>query len=116
MKVAAAGDELLLREIMRCIVDAAHPLKIILFGSRARGGHGPGSDLDILVIEESSEPRHIRARNLYGAVSGIERDVDVDIVVYTPREAWEWSAVPDALVTTAIREGKVVYEEPTGPG
>jgi hypothetical protein len=31
-------------------------------------------------------------------------------MVYTPEEVREWSAVPQAFVTTAVREGKVVYE------
>ena len=35
-----------------------------------------------------------------------------DIIVRTPHEVYEWSAVPNAFVTTAIREGKVLYEKP----
>jgi len=35
---------------------------------------------------------------------------EVDILVYTPEEIAEWSAVPQAFVTTAVREGKVLYE------
>jgi uncharacterized protein len=31
-------------------------------------------------------------------------------MMYTPEEVSEWSAVPQAFITTAIREGKVVYE------
>jgi hypothetical protein len=36
----------------------------------------------------------------------------VDVVVYTPEEVEEWRSVPEAFVTTAIREGKVLYERP----
>ena len=36
--------------------------------------------------------------------------VEVDVVVYTPSEIREWSAVPQAFVTTAMREGRVLYE------
>jgi predicted nucleotidyltransferase len=43
-----------LQEITRRIVAAANPVKVILFGSQARGIAHPGSDLDLLVIE--SEP------------------------------------------------------------
>ena len=31
-------------------------------------------------------------------------------MVYTPEETEDWSLVPQAFVTTAIREGKVVFE------
>jgi hypothetical protein len=33
------------------------------------------------------------------------------ILVYTPQEVEEWSRVRQAFVTTAIREGKVLYEK-----
>jgi hypothetical protein len=31
------------------------------------------------------------------------------IAVYTPEEVEEWSAVPIAFVTVALREGRVLY-------
>ena len=34
----------------------------------------------------------------------------MDIVVYSPEEVVDWSEVPQAFVTTAIREGKILYE------
>ena len=32
-----------------------------------------------------------------------------DILVYTPAEVEEWADVPNAFITTALREGKVLY-------
>lgn len=96
-------------EIVRRIVDAIHPQRIILFGSRARGDARPDSDLDLLVIADSSEPRYRRAAPLYGALSDIL--IPMDILVYTPQEVEEWSGVRQAFVTTAVREGKVLYEK-----
>ncbi|MEE3260144.1 MAG: nucleotidyltransferase domain-containing protein [Candidatus Latescibacterota bacterium] len=40
---------------------AGAPLKVVLFGSHARGQAHPESDLDLLVIEESTLPRYGRA-------------------------------------------------------
>jgi predicted nucleotidyltransferase len=37
-------------EAVRLLVETAHPDKIILFGSQARGDAGADSDLDLLVI------------------------------------------------------------------
>jgi predicted nucleotidyltransferase len=104
-------DEMLYQDIARRIVEVAGPDRIILFGSRARGDHRPTSDIDILVVQESSEPRHVRSRALYGATSHIPLSVGLDIMVYTPREVWEWSTAPHAFVTTALREGRVLYEK-----
>jgi len=95
-------------EIVRRIVAVADPEKVIVFGSRARGDHRPDSDIDILVIKESSEPRWVRARGLYGALSDIM--IETDILVYTPDEVREWAGASQAFITTAVREGKVLYE------
>jgi len=94
--------------IVARIVETLQPDKIILFGSRARGDARPDSDYDILVIKESNEPRHRRDAPLYVALVGV--DVPIDVMVYTPEEVEEWRAVPLAFVTTAVREGKVLYE------
>jgi predicted nucleotidyltransferase len=99
----------LMKTIVRRIVDAIHPIKVVMFGSRARGQTRPTSDLDLLIVAESREPRHRRAIPIYGALSDIL--LPMDIVVYTPDEAADWSEVRQALVTTALREGKVLYEK-----
>ena len=101
-------NDRLLEQIVSRIVEAAQPEKVILFGSRARGHARPESDFDLLVIKESDEPRYRRAVSLYGALAGLLANVDV--LVYTPQEVWEWSAVPEAFVTTAVREGRILYE------
>ena len=103
-----AADDILVRDIVRRIVQTTQPDKIILFGSRARGDARPDSDFDVLVIKDSDEPGYRRDAPLYLALAGM--NAPVDLMVYTPEEVREWSAVPQAFVTTAIREGKVLYE------
>lgn len=103
-------DHELLNEIVGRIIDAVHPDRVILFGSRARGDAREDSDIDLLVIANSSQPRYRRAAPLYGALSDIH--IPMDIVVYNPEEVKAWSAVRQAFVTTAIREGRVLYENP----
>ena len=98
----------LYEEIVRRIVALADPDKIIVFGSRARGDHRADSDIDILVIKESCEPRYRRSGPLYGALASLP--CELDISVYTPDEVAEWSGVRQAFVTTATREGIVLYE------
>ena len=63
-------DELL-QEGVRRILSAGSPLKIILFGSRARGTARPDSDLDLLIIEESDLPRYKRAVRYLRALVGL---------------------------------------------
>jgi len=101
------SDELV-REIVRRIVDTAQPDKVIMFGSHARGDARPNSDVDVLVIKPSDEPRYRRSVPLYVALADLP--VEVEVMVYTPEEVAEWSEVPQAFVTTAVREGKTIYE------
>jgi len=96
-----------LEEVVRRILAAGSPLRIVLFGSQARGEAGPGSDLDVLIVEDSSLPRYKRAARYLRALVGVFPAKDV--VVWTPQEIEAWSGVPNAFVTTALREGKTLY-------
>jgi predicted nucleotidyltransferase len=97
-----------LEEIVARIKEVAQPERIILFGSRAQGTARPESDFDLLVIKESDEPRYRRAAPLYTALA--EVPVEIEVIVYTPDEVSEWDSVREAFVTTAVREGKILYE------
>ena len=103
-----SDTEKLVSEMVSRIREAMDPERIILFGSRARGTPRADSDYDLLVVKESSLPRYRRAAPLYTKLSDLP--VEVNILVYTPSEVAEWSAVRQAFVTSAIREGKVLYE------
>jgi predicted nucleotidyltransferase len=107
--MTVSGADRLLSEIVSRIQAAAHPERIILFGSRARGTPRPDSDFDVLVVQHSDEPRYRRAAPLYTALADVPAEVEV--MVYTPSEIAEWSEVPNAFVTTALREGKILYEK-----
>ncbi len=104
-------DDALLAEVVRRMLAVGSPRKIVLFGSHARGDARAGSDLDLLVVEDiCEEPSHKRATAYRMALSGLHPDKD--ILVYTSGEIEEWAAVPQAFITTALREGRVLYEKP----
>ena len=106
-RLASLNDDFV-QDIVQRIVETAQPDKVILFGSRARGNARPDSDFDPLVIKDSEDPGYRRDAALYLALAGL--NAPVDVMVYTPEEVREWSAVPQAFITTAVREGKVLYE------
>lgn len=90
------------------LIATAHPSKVILFGSRARGDATDESDLDLLVIEPKVENRGlemVRLRNAVGPVG-----MGVDILVYSEEEVAERSEWCTSPVYWALREGKVLYD------
>lgn len=100
----------LLAEVVERMLVIGEPLRIVLFGSHARGTARPDSDLDLLVIEESTLPRYRRPVSYLRALTGLHPVKDV--VVWTPDEVAAWAEVPAAFITTALREGRVLYERP----
>jgi predicted nucleotidyltransferase len=102
-------DESLLEEIVRRLIEAVDPDRIILFGSHARGDVQPDSDIDLLIVKDSDEPAYRRTIPAYRALSGL--GVPKDIIWRTPAEVEDWSRVPTYVTTRALREGKILYEK-----
>ncbi len=74
----------LIQEVAAKIADKFQPEKIILFGSYAWGNPGPDSDIDLLVIQNTTTPWRERAGNI--RTSLMDYIVPIDILVYTPKE------------------------------
>jgi predicted nucleotidyltransferase len=67
-------------EAVRRIVEFAHPAKVILFGSAARGELHRDSDADFLVVlDRTDHPRHDSVR-IRRALSQINMPVDIVVV------------------------------------
>ena len=84
------------------------PLRIILFGSWARGQARPDSDLDLLVVLPRVEDKRRAAVEIMRALNGLP--VSKDVVVTTPEEIAERGNTIGHVLRPALREGKVLYE------
>jgi predicted nucleotidyltransferase len=102
-------DEALVSEIVLRMRAAGRPERIVLFGSRARGTARADSDIDLLVIEPSTLPRYKRAVPYLRALMGLFPAKD--IVVWTPEEVEAWSGNQNVFITTALREGRVLFAQ-----
>lgn len=92
--------------IVRLVVEAAHPEKIILFGSHARGEGSSKSDIDLLVIKSNVQRRRL-AMDLYEALADI--GLAIDLIVATPEDIEQYGQNPALIYEPALREGKVLY-------
>ncbi len=96
-----------LADVIRRVVEAAKPEKIILFGSAARGEMGPDSDVDLLVIKGGKYNRGRQTTDIYRHLAGA--DAIVDVVVVTPEEVERYRDTHCLVICPAMKEGKVVY-------
>ena len=96
-----------LDKLVRRIVDAVHPLRIILFGSAVRGEMGPDSDFDLLVVMPDGTHRRHTAQYLYGIIAGVK--VPYDIVVATPSDLEKHRDNVGLIYHTVLKEGKMIY-------
>jgi predicted nucleotidyltransferase len=85
-----------------------HPLRIILFGSHARGDATADSDVDLLVVLAEAPDKRQAAIE----IRRVLRDLPVskDIIVTTPDEIARRGDLIGPVLRPALREGKVLYE------
>ena len=101
-----------LRRMVDTIVDEVDPVRIVLFGSQARGDADDTSDVDLLIVVD--EPfRNGRERvdmmtHLWRVLSDIRGPKD--LLVYSLEEMEKWKGAPNHVIARALREGEVLYE------
>ncbi|MBW7927408.1 MAG: nucleotidyltransferase domain-containing protein [Fimbriimonadaceae bacterium] len=97
----------ILKQIVDRLLANFEVRRVVLFGSRARGGARPDSDYDILAEVESDLPfweRHCRALRPFRG-----RKYGLDLLVLTPAEVQDQSSIPGSAVDWALAEGRQLY-------
>ena len=104
--LAPAIDKL--PEAIERLVRGFDPLRIIVFGSHARGNAQPDSDLDLLVVVPHLGDKREMTVAMIKALRGLRAAVDV--VPTDPEEISRRGETPGDVLRSALREGKAVYE------
>jgi predicted nucleotidyltransferase len=89
------------------ISQAMHPEKIYLFGSYADGKATEESDIDLLVVMDSSltpHKRNVAVKRLFP-----HRSFSLDAFVYTPQEFARYRDIPGTIVYNATHHGRLLH-------
>ena len=90
------------------IVQHFDPLRIVLFGSHARGDARPDSDVDLLVVLPGFDDKRKATIEIRRVLADLP--VGKDIIVTTPEEISRRGDLVGTILRPALREGKVIYE------
>ena len=96
-----------IESLVQSIVEAVHPLKIILFGSYARGKMNPDSDIDVLLVMPEGVHCRRTAQLLYRQIKGL--GVPFDILVTTPSDLEKHKDNIGLIYRTVLQEGREIY-------
>ncbi len=98
-----------LERIVAILIKEYRPEKIILFGSLATGEVSEVSDLDLLIVKDTSLPFYDRLRE---AALLCPLEVGADLLVYTPDEVEQASRENRFFREEILEKGRVVYHAP----
>jgi len=93
------------------IVELANPVRVIAFGSRARGDHRPDSDLDLAVVVDQYDPK-VDKRPVWRA--DLDVWMPIDLLVFG-RKRHEY--MRDSIISVhheIAKEGVVLYDSAVG--
>jgi uncharacterized protein len=111
MSTATQTQAAKLEELVRRIVEAVHPPRIILFGSAARGDMRPDSDIDVMVVMPEGTNRRETAGFLYTRVLGMM--VPIDILVATEADLERYRSTKGTVYPEIARDGRSIYVAPS---
>ena len=94
-------------EVVNRLVAAASPLRLIAFGSAARGDLATANDLDLLVVEPELTSRYSEMVRLQKALRGVL--MSVDLVVTSQALYNERCRIPGTVEFKAARKGLVLH-------
>lgn len=100
-----------LRDATEIIKRIAEPIRIVLFGSRARGDNTASSDYDILIVTKKAENEREITRKIYKELYTQGINLDIELIA-VDRKRWNNDKERFDLIYRHIdSEGIEIYSE-----
>ena len=96
-------------DILQKLVAEYAPQRVILFGSYAYGNPRSDSDIDLLIIKETSDRFIDRWVTVRRILSDPERTVSLETLVLTPQEVERRLAIGDQFLAEILDKGEILY-------
>jgi len=107
------GDNILISQekissAAKLLMSSGAAVKVILFGSYARGDANENSDVDFLVVEKHV-PSKVKAMvHLRRILRPLQ--LPVDVMVVSEDDIEEWGKLPGTALYWTLKEGKVLQD------
>lgn len=98
-----------LPDVIADIVEAFNPVRVILFGSLARGEARKDSDIDLLIVLRHVAPQE-KGRLMGQVRAAIRAPVPIDVFVTDPVEIARRGHLKGSILYPALHEGAVLHE------
>jgi len=101
----------ILNEIVEKLQREYKPLKIILYGSYAYGTPNVDSDIDLLILKNTSERSVDRFVKVKKIIYNPKRKIPVSPLIYSPDEVKERIRIGDDFIKEILNKGVTLYEK-----
>ena len=104
-----------LQRLLDKLIAEYTPQQVILFGSYAYGEPDQHSDLDLLIVKETTETPFQRRVQVGRIVQDRRRKTPIQPLVITPQELASQLQKGDPFLSEIVEKGEVLYDAPRVP-
>lgn len=105
----SAENRKIIAALLSRLIDGYAPQKIWLYGSHADGIPGPDSDIDLLIIKETSDRMLDRWKKVQSIIAGTHQGVPVETLVLTHAEFERQLNMGDQFIQNILARGEELY-------
>ena len=98
-----------IKSAVNLLVDASHPLKVILFGSQARHEATEDSDIDLMVVVDQLKDKEAETMALYRALWA--QKIYADVVLVSQEDFDYWKDTTNHICNEAVLDGQILYDK-----